>query len=123
MGRVEGTYHLLGHALRKAASVLALQQRQELADGAQEAGAPVVAGTSLKAALDLDGDDPVARTEALGIVLAALSDIEAHVAAQPENPARAAAQESVAVARQVRAQDVEERLDGTATLRRGVAPD
>ena len=57
------------------------------------------------------------------MVLAALGAIEAEVAAQPEGPARTEARESVAVARQVQAQDVEERPDGTATLRRGVAPD
>jgi len=122
-GRVEDTYNLLGHALRKAVGVLARQQGRELADVAADAGAPVLAGTSLKAALDLDWDDPAARTEALEVVLAALGAIEAEVATQPEGPARAAAHESVAVARQVVAQDVEERPDGTATLRRGVAPD
>ncbi len=122
-GRVEDTYNLLGHALRKAVGVLARPQGRELAEVAAEAGAPVLAGTSLKAALDLDWDDPAARGEALGIVLAALGAIEAEVSAQPEGPARTQAQESVAVARQVQAQDVEERADGTATLRRGVAPD
>ena len=126
-GRVEDTYNLVGHAVRKAASVLARQQGRELAEGAAEAGAhaPVVAGTSLKAALDLDWDDPAARIEALGIVLAALAEVEALVAAQPEGPARARAQEGVAVARQVAAQDVEGggRPDGSATLREGVAPD
>jgi len=122
-GRVEDTYNLLGHALRKAVGVLARQQGRELADVAAEAGAPVLAGTSLKAALDLDWDDPAARTEALGMVLAALGAIEAEVATQPDGAARAEAQESVVVAWQVAAQDVEERPDGTATLRRGVAPD
>ncbi len=122
-GRVEDTYNLLGHALRKAVGVLARQQGRELADVAAGAGAPVLAGTSLKAALDLDWDDPAARTQALGVVLAALTAIETEVAAQPESPARAEAQERVAVARQVQAQDVEEGPGGTATLRRGVAPD
>jgi len=122
-GHGEDTYNLLGHALRKAVGVRARQQGRELADVAAEAGVPVVAGTSLKAALDLDWDDPAARGEALGIVLAALGAIEAEVAAQPEGPARAEAVENVAVARQIQAQDVEERADGTATLRRGVAPD
>lgn len=65
-GRVEDTYNLLGHAVRKAASALARQQGRELADVAAEAGAPVLAGTSLKAALDLDWDDPAARGGAGG---------------------------------------------------------
>lgn len=50
-GRVEDTYNLLGHALRKALSVMARQQGWELADLARTTGAEVLAGTSLKAAL------------------------------------------------------------------------
>jgi len=50
-GRVEDTYNLLGHALRKAVGVLARQQGRELAEVAAAAGAPVLAGTSLKAAV------------------------------------------------------------------------
>src|SRR5512133_988753 len=56
-GRVEDTYNLLGHALRKALGVIAREQGRELAAVAQEADAEWVAGSSLKAALDLDGDD------------------------------------------------------------------
>src|SRR5262247_1382606 len=43
-GRVEDTYNLLGHALRKAMGVIARQQGQGLPEGAAEAGAPLVAG-------------------------------------------------------------------------------
>ena len=57
-GRVEDTYNLLGHALRKAVGVIARQQGRGLPEVAAEAGAPLVAGSSLKAALDLDWDDP-----------------------------------------------------------------
>lgn len=59
--RVEDTYNLLGHALRKALGVIAGQQGRALAAVAQEAGAELVAGSSLKAALDLDWDNPEAR--------------------------------------------------------------
>jgi hypothetical protein len=68
-GRVEDTYNLLGHALRKALGVIARQQGRGLADVAQDAGAEVVAGSSLKAALDLNWDDPAERTSGLGRVL------------------------------------------------------
>src|SRR5919108_5664617 len=71
-GRVEDTYNLLGHALRKALGVLARQQGRGLADVATEAGAPILGGPSLKAALDLDWDDPAERTRALVAVLDAL---------------------------------------------------
>ena len=57
-GRVEDTYNLLGHALRKAVGVIARQQGRGLRAVAEEAGASLVAGPSLKAALDLDWDDP-----------------------------------------------------------------
>src|SRR5438128_1880134 len=57
-GRVEDTYNLLGHALRKALSVLARQQGRGLAEIATAAGAPELSATSLKAALDVDWDDP-----------------------------------------------------------------
>ena len=60
-GRVEDTVNLLGHALRKAVSVIARQQGRGLAEVAAEAGAELVGGPmSLKAALDLDWDDPAA---------------------------------------------------------------
>jgi len=120
-GRVEDTYNLLGHALRKAVGMLARQQGRELAAQAAEAGAPLLGGPSLKAALDCDWDDPEARAVALEQVLATLEAVEAYVTAQAESPARTAAQASVAVAQQVVAQDVEARADGTVALREGVA--
>ena len=64
-GRVEDTYNLLGHALRKAVGVIARQQGRGLRAVAEEAGASLVAGPSLKAALDLDWDDPRAQPQAL----------------------------------------------------------
>src|SRR5215210_2673707 len=76
-GRVEDTDNLLGHALRKALGVLARQQGRGLADVAAEAGAELVAGSSLKAALDLDWDDPEERAQALVQILDALVAVEA----------------------------------------------
>ena len=53
-GRVEDTYNLLGHALRKALGVIASQQGRGLAEVASEARAGLLtSATSLKAALDL----------------------------------------------------------------------
>src|SRR5215510_240184 len=64
-GRVEDTYNLLGHALRKALGVIAGQQGRGLAAISNEAGASLLGGTSLKAALDLDWDDPAQQAYAL----------------------------------------------------------
>ena len=91
---------------------------------AAEAGTPIVGASSLKAALDLDWDDPTARDQALGLVLAALDTVTAFVAARPGVDPRAAV--SVAVACQVRDQDVVLASGGAGaapTLRRGVAKD
>src|SRR5437764_2844885 len=68
-GRVEDSFNLMGHALRKALGVIAVLQGRGQAAGiagiAAEAGMPLLAGSSLKAALDLDWDEPEAREAAL----------------------------------------------------------
>jgi transposase len=122
-GRVEDTINLMGHALRKALGVIAVVQGRGQAAGipavAAQAGVPQLGASSLKAALDRDWDDPAARDQALAEVLGFLDQVEAFVAGQFGDEAAAAA---VAVARQVRDQDVD--LDGPApSLRRGVAKD
>ena len=63
--RVEDTYYLLGHALRKALSIIAESNQDSLENVASRFGADIVAKTSLKAALDLDWDNPEARNIAL----------------------------------------------------------
>jgi DDE family transposase/transposase-like protein DUF772 len=121
-GRVEDTYNLLGHALRRALGVLARQQGRGLADIAAAAGAPILGGSSLKAALDLDWDDPAERQQALARVLDALAAVERWLDGQPAaaEPAVAA---SLTAARQVREQDIQVGPDGGPALRRGVAPE
>jgi hypothetical protein len=124
-GRVEDTYNLMGHALRKALGVIARQQGWGLAEGtaalAAQAGAGVLGASSLKAALDIDWDDPAARDHALGVVLAALEQVAVLVVTHPQAPPAAVA--AVATARQIREQDVQASPDGTASLRHGVAKD
>lgn len=116
-GRVEDTYNLLGHALRKAVGVLAAQQGRGLAAVAHEAGADLLTGSSLKAALDRNWDDPAERTAALAAVLAVLDAVEQWLAPQDNVAATAA----LRVAQQVRDQDVEQAAPGSPGLRRGVA--
>jgi len=62
-GRVEDTYNLVGHALKTVMSVVAGQQRRDLAEVAKEAGAEVLGGSSLKAALDRDWDQQKQKEE------------------------------------------------------------
>src|SRR5579875_1830085 len=122
-GRVEDTFNLMGHALRKALGVIAVLQGRGHAAGtavvAAQAGVPELAASSLKAALDRDWDDPASRDAALAQVLGLPGRVEAFLAGQAGEEAAAGA---VAVARQVRDQDVD--LTGPApSLRRGVAED
>jgi hypothetical protein len=122
-GRVEDTLNLLGHALRKAVGMIARHQGREVAAVAREAGAGVLGTSSLKAALDVDWDDPASRTWALGQVLAALAEVEGYVADQPAGAAQERAEAALAVASQVVAQDVALDETGRPQLRQGVARD
>jgi len=122
-GRVEDTFNLMGHALRKALGVIAVLQGWGQAAGtavmAGLAGAPQLGASSLKAALDADWDDPAGRDQALAEVLGLLDQVGAFIAGQAGDQAAAAV---VAVARQIRDQDVD--LTGPVpALRRGVAKD
>jgi hypothetical protein len=130
-GRVEDTWNLMGHALRKAVGMIARRQGWGPAESTQEAigrlagqaGAPQLAASSLKAALDADWDDPAARAQALATVLDCLNAVEAFIAGQPAGAGTEAAAACVAVAAQVRDQDVTIAADGSAALARGVAKD
>jgi Transposase DDE domain/Transposase domain (DUF772) len=135
-GRVEDTYNLLGHALKKALGVIARQQGRGLAEVAEESGASLIAQAtttsgSLKAALDCDWDDPEERSLALVRVLDALEAVESYLFSegstrekeggafgQSPSPSEA----GIDLARRVREQDVWEEEDGgRPVLRRGVA--
>jgi hypothetical protein len=121
--RVEDTYNLLAHALRKALEVIARNQKQDLATIAQQAGADIVSGSSLKAALDLDWDEPQQRTQALTTILQTLSNIESWVEQKSELDEKTITQvnQSLEDARKIEAQDIEEESDGSPKLRKGVA--
>ena len=122
-GRVEDPYNLLGHALRTALGVIARQQGRGLADLAAEAGVPVLGDTSLKAALDLDWDDPDARSQALVTVLGLLERVATWLDAQAplaESRAQPRLLANRAAAQQVVTQDVVPTAAGPV-LRQGVA--
>jgi hypothetical protein len=121
-GRVEDTYNLLGHALRKVMCVVADQQGRELVDVVKESGAELVTGTSLKAMLDRDWDQPLEKDEALTLVLQVLQRVETWVQTLQEDEA-ALAQPSLEIAQQIKAQDVEINEEGKASLIEGVAKD
>jgi hypothetical protein len=95
--------------------VVADQQGRELVEVRREAGAGLVCGTSLKAALDRDWNQVGQREEALEAV-------ESWVQTLPPDKA-ALAGPSLEIARQVKAQDVQVDEDGKASLIKGVAKD
>jgi hypothetical protein len=122
-GRVEDTYNLLGHALKKVMRVVANQRGWELAEVAQEAGAELVSQTSLKAALDRDWDQQQQKNDALELVLQVLSRVQNWVETLSDREEQVLAQAGVTIAEQVREQDVEVNEQGRASLIKGVAKD
>ena len=121
-GRVADPDNLLGHARRKAVGVIARQQGRGLRAVAAAAGASLIAASSLKAALELDWDEPSAQQQALTSILAALQAVEQWLDTPPleeETASRAVA--SLAVAQQVCTQDLPTTPDGTPTMRHGGA--
>jgi len=123
--RVEDTYNLLGHALRKALSVIARQEGTDLSEIASQAGGEIVAMSSLKAALDLNWDDLEARTEALITILKTLNQLETWVAQQTlsDEMVSEEVKKNLQTARQIEEQDVEVTPEGDPKLKKGVAKD
>ncbi len=119
--KVEDSYNLLGHALKKALSVIARQQGRELTEIADQMEADLLTGSSLKAALDLNWDDPDERILALGMVLGVLSSVETYLESEPETKSHPVVLSSLKAAQQIEAQDIEVDEQGEVKLRKGVA--
>ena len=101
--------------------MIARQQGRELTEIASEMEADLVAGSSLKAALDLNWDDPQEKVLALAMVLGVLSQIETHLELEPETKSHPVIRSSLETAQQIEAQDVEIDEQGEVKLRKGVA--
>jgi Transposase DDE domain/Transposase domain (DUF772) len=123
--RVEDTYNLLGHALRKALSIIAESNQDILENVASSFSADIIAKTSLKAALDLDWDNPEARNIALSNILQTLNSVESQINQKTDlnDSTLQQVQSNLIIARQIETQDVEEAADGSPKLRQGVAQD
>jgi len=89
---------------------------------AKEAGAELICGSSLKAALDRDWDQQIQKDEALALVLNVLQAVETWVQTLQQEDAQLA-QSPLSVAQQVKVQDVEVNENGKASLIKGVAKD
>ena len=122
-GKVEDTYNLLGHALRKAVSVIAAGQGRESAEIAELAGAPIINSSSLKTALDLNWDEPGERQNALSIILNSLDSVEKWMQSQSGCDGFEVAKETLDVARVIESQNVTFDSQGVPSLSKGVAKD
>lgn len=89
---------------------------------AKEAGAALVCGSSLKAALVCNWDQQREKDEALGLVLNVLRAVETWVQTLQEEEVQLA-ESSLSIAQQVKAQDVEVNEQGKERLIDGVAKD
>jgi hypothetical protein len=118
-GRVEDTFNLLGHALRKAVE-LAAQELDTSADAIMaDAGLLLVGHSSLKAALDLDWGASTARERALRLVLEEVERWKQWLEQQQSLSAHEPPmKEMMATIGQIIAQDTEPDPDGSPGGRR-----
>lgn len=124
-GRVEDTLNLLAHAARKVLRCAAELSNTTPARLAAKAGAPLLAGKSIKAALDLEWSDPVQKNGAIVTLVEQLDRLEAWIrkelANEVDEPPLA---DHLATLAQLRVQDLDpEPPGGRPRVRKGVAED
>jgi IS5 family transposase len=123
-GRIEDTWNLIGRALATVVTCAAQTLRVPREQVVRAAGLTLLDAPSLKAALDLDWQDPLAQADALARLLAEVDRLEAWVAAQSVVATAPAVQAALTTLRQVLTQDLEpDPTSGQRRIRRGVAPD
>ena len=122
-GRVEDTFNLLGHAGRKIAEWMAATLETTVEEVCQQAGAPLLAATSIKAALDIDWSDSEQKADALHRLCRQLDRLSAWVQKRrPKEGEEAPLTRYIEALVQVQAQDVEQGPGGLR-IRQGVAED
>lgn len=122
-GRVEDTINLLGHAARDLVTTLARRFEQPFDVMAREAGIPLLQGTSVKAALDIDWTDLRASHEALQRLLGQVEALSNFIATHlDEESTQPPLREQLETLRQVTTQDLEPDPSGKGQrIKRGVA--
>jgi Transposase DDE domain/Transposase domain (DUF772) len=122
-GRIEDTWNLMGRALGTVVTCAAKAVDRPRAQVVAEAGLTLVDQSSLKAALDIDWDDPAAQAAALERLLGEVDRMERWVAAQsPTVQATPALHEALTALRAVLTQDLEpDPTTGQRRILRGVA--
>ena len=124
-GRVEDTFNLLAHAARKVLACAARLVDLTPEQIAERANTPLLVGTSVKAALDIEWSDPAQKAAAIGTLVEQLDRLERWIARDlGENAAEPPLAEPLATLRQLREQDLDpEPPDGKPRIRKGTAVD
>jgi hypothetical protein len=123
-GRVEDTVNLLAHAARNLIECIARMLKRAADDVAREAGAPLLIGSSVKRALDLEWSDREQKNSAIVTLAEQLDRLQAWVEHNlAEQTAQPPLSEHLETLRQLREQDLEPDPDGRPRIRRGVAAD
>ena len=123
-GRVEDTINLLGHAGRKIAECMAAVLKTDAEEVCQQAGAPLLAASSIKAGLDVDWNDGEQKAESLNRLCRQLDRLSAWVERRrPREAEEAPLSRYIEALAQVRRQDLEPREQGGVRIRQGVAED
>jgi hypothetical protein len=122
-GRVEDTFNLIGHAVRDVVRTVAGRLGVGVEQAAERAGIPLVVGSSLKAALDINWDDPAQKQQALERLLEQVRALEAFLRREMSEawalPPLKAQWETV---QQMLSQDLEPDPErGGSRIRRGVS--
>jgi hypothetical protein len=122
-GRIEDTWNLIGRALSAVVTCAAKAVARPRAQVIAEAGLTLADRSSLKAALDIDWDNPAAQAAALERLLSEVERMEQWVAAQPTTvQATPALHTALTALRAVLTQDLEpDPTTGRRRILRGVA--
>jgi hypothetical protein len=122
-GRVEDTFNLIGHAARDVLGVVAKRLDISVEEAARRSGIPLVAGSSLKAMLDIDWDDPKAKKGALERLLEQVKSLARFLEQElADELARPPLASKWATLKQVLGQDIEPDPEGGGSrIKQGVA--
>jgi len=124
-GRVEDTINLLAHAGRKVAECAAELLGWTVERVCRDARAPLLIGSSVKKALDLDWSDPAEKASAVKLLAVQLENLKdwlgSEMAAEMKKPPL---KDDLATLDQLMSQDLEpDPGGGGVKIREGVAPD
>ena len=123
-GRVEDTINLLGHAAKKIVELVSKLLDVGYEDVCRNAGIPVLLGSSVKAALDIDWSNPQQKATAVEIVERQVSSLHRWVERNLDDYETRPLQRFIDAITTVRDQDLEFTKDGRASIRQdSVAPD